>query len=167
MPVVTPAGGQAEGSSVSKNTFNVLVASLLGSEQPNPNLASLNAGARDCQSREVLGAQFVLMDGETNPPSPVPVGTTVGSTRVIYLKNNLPNAVCTYTTNAPRAVWAMVNAPVNAGPGVAPHTYTIRMLGRMTAADKDPVVIDEHPVESYPGEVTILRSGRYSASFFH
>jgi hypothetical protein len=165
MPIVTAGNGQAEGNSVAKSTYTVLVGSVLGSEQPNPNLSSIVAGGRDCAGHEVQGMQFQIVDGDTGQP--IPTGNSVGSTRALYLKNNLPNVGCTYTTNSPRAVWAMINAPVNLGTGVTPHNYVIQTLGRMKDSDTSPVVFDQHPVESYPGGVSVLRSGRYNLSTFH
>lgn len=163
LPLPTPPK-VAPGTSVTQSTYDALSRSVLGSEKPIPTLSTLVAGAQDCQGREVQGAQFVIIDGATG--TPVRLGNTVGSTRAFYLRDNLPAPDCTYTTNSARAVWSMINAPANMGTGTAPHPYTVRFLGRMTASDTDAVVIDEHPVEAYPSSVTVLRSGRYSPGVF-
>jgi hypothetical protein len=163
LPIISPPG-QSESYTVLQTTYQVLTESILGSEKPNASLSALNTGARDCQGRDVQGAQFELIDGNTGKA--VPSGTSVGSARVVYLYNNLPDALCTYTTNSPRAVWAMVNAPVNLGPGVPAHPYTLRFLGKRFEGEA-PVVMAEYPVESYPGSITALRSGRYSPSLAH
>jgi hypothetical protein len=163
LPLPTPPK-VGPGTSVTQSTYDALSRSVLGSEKPNPNLSTLVAGAQDCQGREVQGAQFVIIDGATGMP--VTLGNSVGSARAFYLKANLPAPDCTYTTNSARAVWSMINAPANLGTGVAAHSYTVRFMGRMTDADTNAVVIDEHPVEAYPSSVTVLRSGRYSPGVF-
>jgi hypothetical protein len=161
----TAGNGQLESNSVSASTAQALVTSVLGSQPPQANLATLVTAARDCQNRDVTGAQLKLIDGLTGQD--VTAGVSGPAAPVgFYFLNNIPDTTCTYTNNSGgKAVWAILNAPVNAGPGVtpnadggAPHPYILQMFGR--TKDSDPaagILISSTTVELYPGGDSVAR----------
>jgi hypothetical protein len=158
-PIVPPPGA-TPGNSLSTGSLSELLTSLLGSETPNAALATLVTGADDCQYRDVAGGQFQLVDSSGTP---VATGTTQGSPRAFYLQNDLPAPQCQFTTNqGGRSVWSMINAPVTQ-PN-SPGSYKLQFIGRMTASQATPVVIDEYAIETYAGSVSVHRASRINAT---
>jgi hypothetical protein len=153
---IVPPPGRTEGNSIATESELALVTTVLGSQKPNAALAIIISGAEDCQFRDVNGGQFQVIDTTTN--APVPTGTSAGDPRVVYLQQNLPNSECTYTTNqGGRAIWAMVNAPVD-----TTKRYVIQFSGRKTAQSA-PELIDSTAVETYTGSATAHRAFRLNA----
>jgi hypothetical protein len=155
--IIVAPPGQLNANSVATSSRAELLTSVLGSQSPDPNLALLVTAAEDCQYRDIMGGQFTVIDTTTGQP--VATGTSPGVARAFYLENNLPNTLCTYTTNNGRSVWSMINAPVDTS-----GRYKIQYSGRMYASQTAPVVISEYPIESFAGASTVLRSGRINTS---
>ena len=152
-----PPPGETVSNSVSSGSLSELLTSVLGSETARADLSVLVTASEDCEDRDVTGAEFRIVYASTGQP--VPTGTSPGEARAFYLQHNLPNSQCTFTTTqGGRPVWSMVNAPVD-----ATGQYKIQFIGRMSESQAEPVVIDEYPVESYPGSMTVLRSARFNA----
>jgi hypothetical protein len=164
--VVVPPPGATSFNSLTVDNLNSLTTSVLGNSKANKNLASIVTAADDCQYRDVIGGQYILIDDATNQP--VPTGTGPGDARAFYLQDNLPDTECTFTTNiGGRSVWSMINAPTNVAVGATSpptHTYHLQFWGRMFASQTAAVLIDSTAVESYPGTVTVVRSSRLNAS---
>jgi hypothetical protein len=158
IPIVAPPGATTY-SSLAKSSESELLTSVLGSEMARSDLALIVSGATDCQERDVTGAQFQIVNTATG--APVASDGSPGSPVSFYTQANLPNVACTYTSNqGGRAVWAMVNGPVTAGSSIQ---FSIQFMGRMSASQSAPALIDSYPVESYPGASTVQRSGRLNA----
>jgi hypothetical protein len=131
-----------------------LVANLaLGGGQADPAKSLVTSVARDCQGREVRGAQFELVDADTN--TVVQTGTDPGMPRAAYFQNALPAANCTFTSND-QAAWVIVNAPVSVTDNTPTHHFVVRLKGRMHASDKEPVAIGERPVELFAGVMSLV-----------
>ena len=136
-----------------------LLTSVLGSQSPNTSLADIVAGAEDCQGRDVAGGQFQIIDTQSNN-APIQSSTTPGQPRSAYLQNNFPNPVCTYTSNAGgRAVWTMINAPVDTS-----GRYMIQFSGKTSPGQGAVSLLAQYPVESYAGAVTVQRGVRFNSS---
>jgi hypothetical protein len=153
--VIVPPPGRTVFQSLLNSSRTVLIQSILGSQQPSANLSLVVTGAEDCQYRDVTGAQFQMIDTTTGQP--VKTGTAQDDPRSFYLENNLPNTLCTYSSNQGRSVWAMINAPAD-----TKGRYVLQFSGRM--GDGPPVVIDQYPVESYAGTVSVMRSSRLNVN---
>jgi hypothetical protein len=159
--VIVPPPGQTSFNTLSRDNLSSLTTSILASEPPRPDLAIIVTGADDCQYRDVNGAQYNIIDTATGVS--LPTGTGPGDTRAFYLQDNLPNTQCTYTTNVGgRSVWSMINAPTNLTPGATAttHTYMLQLSGRMYESQTTPVILDQYPLEAYPGTVTVQRGSR-------
>jgi hypothetical protein len=111
--------------------------------------------ARDCDGHDLSGAQFVLIDDETN--APVPLGSEAGTPHQAYSRFALPDPTCTFT-DAEYPAWMLVNAPVNVNADTKTHGYRLRVQGRMRASDREPVVIAEGEVELFSGVTTVIAS---------
>jgi hypothetical protein len=158
VPIVPPPGATTY-NSLSTSSESALLKSVLGSEMARPDLALIVSGATDCQEHDVNGAQFQIVNTATGEP--VVSDGSPGSPSSFYTQADFPNVACTYTSNqGGRAVWAMVNGPVTAGSSTQ---YSIQFMGRMSASQSAPALIDSYPVESYPGASTVQRSGRLNA----
>jgi hypothetical protein len=119
----------------------------------------LNSWVSDCAGLPVSGAQFELIDGETNEP--VPTGSDFGEPRATYYDYALPNVTCTFTSNKQStASWTMVNAPVNVRDGKRTHAYRLRLKGRMRASDVEPVILGAREVELLSGVVSVVQVHR-------
>ncbi len=153
----TQAPGRTEGNSISTASAGVLLGAVLGSQKPTTAPAIVITGAEDCQFRDVNGGQFQIIDTTTGQA--VESGTTADSPRAVYLQDNLPNPLCTFSSDQGRAVWAMINAPVDTS-----KRYMLQFSGRMTDDQLMPVLIDEVPVETYPGTATAHRTSRLNTS---
>ncbi len=153
--VVPQPPARANYNSLLSTSESALVTSVLGSQAPDPSRALIVSGAVDCQFRDVAGAQFRVVTAATGVP--VATGTTAGAPRSFYLQNNLPGSAA-YTSNLGRAVWAMVNAPVDVA-----QTYMIQFFGRMSESQLVPVMLDQYPVETYAGAVSVLRGAKLNA----
>jgi hypothetical protein len=139
-PIVPPnvdagaifGNGRTLANSVSLATQQALITSVFGSESAQANLAVLTTAARDCQGRDVTGAQFTLVDGATG--NSVTAGASGSAApRGFYFLDNFPDINCTYTNNEGIAAWAMANAPVNEQGSL--HQYTLQMSGRRSTND--------------------------------
>jgi hypothetical protein len=155
--VIVPPPGATAGNSISVNSETELLVSVLAGQSAASNLAILVTGAEDCQYRDVAGAQIQMID--TTTKQPVATGTTQGAPRTFYLQDNFPQTSCTYSSNVGRAVWAMVNAPVDTS-----QRYVLQLSGRMSASQTAPVLLDQVPVETYAGTTTVQRAFRLNAS---
>ena len=109
---------------------------------------------RDCLGRDVGGAVFELIDGETDQP--VQVATSGSGPRVAYQQFALPNPSCTFTSVG-RSDWMMLNAPVNVEGDKVTHRYRLRLKGRMRESDAEPKVFAEREVELFAGSITAVR----------
>ena len=149
-----PSGGVIEGTTVLTAMHSLAANVALDGDAPDASKASLGSEVRDCLGHDVGGAQFELIDGETNQP--VPTSTTGSLPRAAYSQFALPNPSCTFTTVG-RAEWMLLNAPVNVSGDKITHPYRLRLKGRMHASDVEPVVLGEHDVELFPGSITAVR----------
>jgi hypothetical protein len=152
----TAGAGQLESNSISVSTAQALITAVLGSQPPQANLATVVTAARDCQNRDVTGAQLHLIDAVTGQD--VTAGTSGPAAPVaFYFLNNIPDTTCTYTNNSGgKAIWAIINAPVNQ-PG-STHTYTLQMWGRMLPTDPaGGSLISSANVELYAGGNSVAR----------
>jgi hypothetical protein len=150
-----PAGDASIEASGTIHDMRALTVNLVlegGREDPAKSL--LIADARDCLGRYVGGAQFELVDGETNLP--VPTRTAPGAPVTGYWYFALPNAGCDYT-GSELAQWVMVDAPVNVTGDATTHSYRFRLKGRMHASDPAPVVLGEREIELFAGAITFVR----------
>jgi hypothetical protein len=157
----TAGNGQLESNSISVSTDVALITSVLGSQPIQSNLAALVTAARDCAGNDVTGAQLKLIDGVTGQD--VIAGASGPAAPVaFYFLNNIPDTTCSYTNNSGgKAIWAIINAPVNEGAGIdagAAHPYVLQMYGRMTSSDPATgTLISSVPVELYPGGNSVAR----------
>ena len=151
-----PASGVVEASAYLTSMVALAAREVLGGGTPDPALARISADVRDCQGRDVGGAQLELIDGATGEP--VPTGGEAGP-RSAYSHFAIPDASCTFTTVG-RAEWLMVDAPVNVGAGVRTRSLRLRLRGRMRAEDEQPVIFGEREVELFAGGTTIVRPYR-------
>jgi hypothetical protein len=125
------------------------IVNVLGSaELGDKTKAILYANVRDCQGRDVGGAQVELIDVATQ--APVAVGTAACQPFGVYGRFALPDTTCTFTT-AQRSEWMLLNAPVNVSNGAVSQAFKVRAKGRMRASDVEPVILDERPVELHSG----------------
>jgi hypothetical protein len=153
--VIPKPPGVVGGNSITVGEVATMLSGVLGSQAAAPNTAILVAGARDCKARELHGAIITLIDGDTGLP--VPTGKAAGQMRGSYLLNNFPSETCTFTDSA-QAIWAAVNVTPNM-PGNT-HPYRIRMSGRKSASDAQPVNMGEKPIEIWPNASVIVRPYR-------
>jgi hypothetical protein len=109
-----PASAVIEGDFLVRDMRALGVNLALGGGQEDPTKALLVSNARDCSGRYVSGAQFELIDGETNLP--VPVSTTSGGTHVSYAQVALPSTNCTFTSSD-QAAWMLGESEVELFPG--------------------------------------------------
>lgn len=149
-----PDTGVMHGTTAMEQSFLLAAHGTYAGADPDPTKASLVAEARDCQGRDVGGAQFELTDGETNQP--VPFATSGTGTRQAYSQFALPNVDCTFTTSG-RAEWMVFNVPTNVSGDKLSHRYHLQLKGRMHDSDREPVVLGEHDVELFPGATTTAR----------
>jgi hypothetical protein len=124
----------------------------------DPERAIILSAARDCRGRDVRGAQFELVDGESGEL--VPTGREPDVATSSYWQYALPTADCTFTGNEPDATWMLIDAPVNVHDGVKTHPYRLRVKGRMRASDVTPVVFAEREVELFAGVISLVRLDR-------
>jgi hypothetical protein len=151
--------GDIEGFVMLKASQTLSISLAIPGEQPDPQKAFIGSYARDCAGHPVSGAQFELIDGETNLP--VPTGTGAGAAASSYTRFALPTTNCTFTTNEQfEASWIMVNAPVNVQNGAKTRSYRVRLKGRRSESDAVPVVLREREVELFTGGSTFVRVDR-------
>jgi hypothetical protein len=111
-------------------------------------------GARDCQNRDVLGAQFDLIDDATG--AVVPPGTGSQDIKFAYFNSDrFPDPRCTQTV-AEQSLWIAINVPA------ASHAYSFRFRGRMTDADTADKVVATRKIEGVADAIVISRAGRLS-----
>lgn len=148
-----PASSVVEAAACLTSMITLAGRETLGGGTPDPALASISADVRDCQGRDVGGAQLELIDGATGEP----VNTLgEGGPRSAYSRFAIPDPSCTFTTVG-RAEWVMVNAPVNTRGDARTHAYRLRLRGRMRAQDREPVLIAERELELFAGASTVVR----------
>jgi hypothetical protein len=136
-----------------------LIASFLvyPGQRADPERAMIVALVRDCQGREVSGAQFALFDGDSDMP--VATDSTARAPRTNYFQFALPSTTgCTFTSND-QAAWVMIDAPTNVSTSSdsTTHSYRLRLSGRMHATDATPVVIGERDIELFPRAITFVQ----------
>jgi hypothetical protein len=155
LPIST-ASSSIEGFAIFKDSRTLAERMTLGGGQPDPTKAVIISAAGDCRGRAVSGAQFELIDVETNLP--VPTGTAPDVAHSSYYQFAIPSTTCIFTSNEQQeATWMMVNAPVNVTSGTKTHSYRLRLKGRMRATDAAPVTIAEREVELFADTVSLIR----------
>jgi hypothetical protein len=153
-PITKNVQGTTLGYSITKSNTQILIAAVLGSEPEDTSKAILVAAARDCQQRELRGAQFVLMDDDAQQP--VAGSSTPGGVRLNYFNDQgLPDPRCDFTSNGNQAVWAVLNAPVNM-PGHT-HNYSLHLSGRQSESDTAPHEIFAGPIELWANAGNVAR----------
>jgi hypothetical protein len=152
-PIPTTAA-PIEGYVVLQASRTLMVSLARDGGAEDPTKALIVAFARDCNGRDLSGAQFELVDGETNVP--VSTGVAPGIASSSYFQYALPTPACMYTT-ADQPAWLMTNAPANVLNGTKTHSYRLRLKGRLTASDVAPTVLGEREVELFAGTMSLVR----------
>jgi hypothetical protein len=156
---VAPGGGDVEMFVMPLPSRALSVREALAGGQEDPAKAVIFSAVRDCAGRAVRGARFELIDGETN--APVATGTAPGDPVSAYARYAIPTSACTYTSDEQEGpTWLMVNAPVSVDGGVRRHTYRLRLSGRKSASDVEPVILGERELETFAGGTTYVRADR-------
>lgn len=155
-PILAPPAKTID-YTISNGDTAILVSAVLGSEPLSPAKTILVSAARDCQARDMRGGILELVDDATGQV--VTSDKSTGGARVVYFNDTgLPSTTCTYTTNVSQAVWSVLNAPVNMdATGTSTHSYSVRMRGRRTAADAQPVLLNQVPIELWGGAGNVVR----------
>jgi len=150
---LTPAPGTLfPGNSITTSEYETLIAGVLGTAHTAPGTAVIVAGARDCASHELLGGVLSLIDDATGQP--VPTGTGATDVQESYFgTDNFPHPECTHTVSSPIALWSAINVPVGG-------SLTLQFLGRMSASDSAPTLIDQRKLELYGDIIMIERPYR-------
>jgi len=135
----------------------ILVSAVLGSEPLSPAKTILVSAARDCQARDMRGGILELVDDATGQV--VTTDKSTGGARIVYFNEvGLPSTTCTFTTNVSQSVWSVLNSPVNIdATGTSTHSYSVRLRGRRTKADPQPVVLNQVPVELWGTAGNVVR----------
>jgi hypothetical protein len=153
---------EIEGTSLIRGTRDIALNLALAGGEEDPERALVVADAYDCLRRPVTGAQFELVDGETD--APVQTGAALPLPTSSYVYFALPNPACTFTSNEQiQAVWLLANAPVNVVDDASTRSYRLRLKGRRSASDAEPVILSEREVELVAGTVTIVHLARTAA----
>lgn len=108
--------------------------------------------ARDCSGHDVSGAQFELVDAAG---AVVKNADAEGQPHESYMQYAIPNPECTYTS-IDQSAWVLINAPVNATEAGKSQAYRLRVKGRVTEADSEPVIFGEAEVEMVAGAITFV-----------
>ena len=90
-----PDNGVVEGTTILRASYDLAVNLALAGGTADPSKASIGSEARDCLGRDVGGAVFELIDGETDQP--VPIEATGTGPHVAYSQFALPNPNCSFT----------------------------------------------------------------------
>lgn len=143
--------------------FDLLVASralginlALAGGMEDPSKAILMSVARDCLGKPLAGAQYELVDAETDRP--VAAGTAPAAPHSSYAQFGLPSTTCTFSSNEQtEAGWMLVNAPVNVTSDTKTRSYRLRLEGRRRASDLGPVILREREIELFAGGTTFVR----------
>lgn len=139
------------GNSLTEASFTLLGAGILGSAQPVPGTSLIVTSARDCQDHEIRGGIIELVDDATGEVIVDKSGAQ--DIRLAYFNTDrFPDLRCRHTV-AQQSLWVAENVPNS-------RSWTIRVLGRMTASDVVPKLIGTRKIELLPDSIMIPRAYR-------
>lgn len=143
------SGQTYTGQSITKQSFDLLGQGILGTTPIDPAKMTVVVGARDCKYRDASGGIAEIFDDTTGLPL---VSGTKDFRAAYFGLGGLPDVTCKHTV-AQQSIYAAVNVP-------ADHSFSVRMSGRLSAADSSPVVLGERKLPSISGAIVIVRPYR-------
>lgn len=159
---VPMVGTNISGASYLQAGIDILPSNVIGpGAHTDLTKATIFAALEDCGGRSVGGAEFELIDGQTQE-SVADGASMPGAPRAVYFQFALPGLSCTHTS-IQDGVWMMLYAPINVSAGTRTTSYRLRVSGRKQANDVDPVIIMERELELFAGAVTALHLKPISA----
>ncbi len=146
--------GRIVGSTLSPASYQQLAsfAVPIAGWSPPADLGIVVGPIRDCQGRDVGGAQIKFFDEQTGQQ--IAAGEGERDVRYIYFDSSYPNDKCNHTDHR-QSLWVIANAPANAAGDGLGKQYRVEYWGRLSASQSDPVKFAEKQLEIFANAVNV------------